>query len=590
MSITPSLVASRTTGVAPLYVHFDATGTRSTTEDTASKAFRNLYYVFDFGDPGAGTWSYGNATMNSKNEERGAGGVAAHVFETPGVYTVTLHVYDGTEDDFETVTEEITVTDPDTVTELSGSNIIVVATDGVFTGKPTNATEVTTSDISTAFGNLSTTKKKILFKRGQTWTDTGLTTLSVAGRVIVGAWGSGAKPIVSGSNGSGAISFADGVSDYSIQDLDLRSSGNYGISNAGDWSRILMLRVDMSGSDGLLSNEFSGGEVHSEIAFVDGTITVGNYTAYFASTKPAMLGSRFETTGTFTQNWRTHCFEKGIWAHNDAVGGSDSNSDMVKFGAPEDADEGPAHWADLYTELSVIRDNVFDDSAKNESEGGFVTGPEGTGAGEEVRYLVFERNRSIVGSSMATAIRFDNTVDCRIQNNLVDLSGGASAGFSLAIGIYDRETPTPAGNEVYNNTAFRSDNGGTFVCAVWVSTGGGTTHKIKNNLIWNDPGSGQDAIQDNAGGNDISNNSSDPQMAGSTSPFVDSTPSAPTDFQIDSGSYAYQGGAAVKVYDDYFGRSRIGVTNDMGFYQFTEGEYPWEEAGGEAPGDVIFSM
>ena len=43
-----SLAASRTIGVAPLAVHFDATGT--THSDSGVDPFHDLYYMFDFGD------------------------------------------------------------------------------------------------------------------------------------------------------------------------------------------------------------------------------------------------------------------------------------------------------------------------------------------------------------------------------------------------------------------------------------------------------------------------------------------------------------------------------------------------------------
>src|SRR5688500_14792000 len=60
--ITGSLVASRTSGVAPLAVFFDASGTTST--DT-SRPFHDLEYRWGFDDPSSGTWTSSGASRNS---------------------------------------------------------------------------------------------------------------------------------------------------------------------------------------------------------------------------------------------------------------------------------------------------------------------------------------------------------------------------------------------------------------------------------------------------------------------------------------------------------------------------------------------
>ncbi len=84
-TITAHFSASRLSGVAPLAVFFDATTTTST---FAKKAFHELHYAWDFGDPKAGTWQYGNPKRKDRNKALGP--VAAHVFEMPGTYTVKL--------------------------------------------------------------------------------------------------------------------------------------------------------------------------------------------------------------------------------------------------------------------------------------------------------------------------------------------------------------------------------------------------------------------------------------------------------------------------------------------------------------------
>ena len=82
--IALSLVSSRVSGVAPLAVFFDATGT---TASSTPRPFHDLEYRWDFGDVGSGTWTTGSsAGVSSRNTATGP--VAAHVFETPGTYTI----------------------------------------------------------------------------------------------------------------------------------------------------------------------------------------------------------------------------------------------------------------------------------------------------------------------------------------------------------------------------------------------------------------------------------------------------------------------------------------------------------------------
>src|SRR6185295_12922369 len=108
-AITPAIVPSRTSGVAPLAVFFDATGTTST---GTTKPFHELGYQWNFGDA-ATTWATTGAPKNSAT-----GPIAAHVFESPGTYTVTLTVTDGVNN--ATASATITVSNPNTV--FSGLN------------------------------------------------------------------------------------------------------------------------------------------------------------------------------------------------------------------------------------------------------------------------------------------------------------------------------------------------------------------------------------------------------------------------------------------------------------------------------------
>lgn len=124
--ITVSLVASRTSGPAPLAVHFSAIGTTSAISGVTDP-LRQLLYEFNYGDSGAGVWT---VTGESKNVSIG-GPLGAHVFETPGVYTVRCTATRGASTGFQEVT--ITVQDP-SVVYPGGADYFCVAVRQLFGG------------------------------------------------------------------------------------------------------------------------------------------------------------------------------------------------------------------------------------------------------------------------------------------------------------------------------------------------------------------------------------------------------------------------------------------------------------------------
>src|SRR5271157_1926483 len=91
-------IAARTSGTAPLFVFFDASGSNgqygasvwnqdSTLTATANQSFRDLHFQWNYGDPSSGTWGdkgIGNADGKSRNTDDGPFG--AHVYETAGTY------------------------------------------------------------------------------------------------------------------------------------------------------------------------------------------------------------------------------------------------------------------------------------------------------------------------------------------------------------------------------------------------------------------------------------------------------------------------------------------------------------------------
>lgn len=224
-TVVPSLVASRVSGTAPLAVHFDAT---ASTSSAVGDAFRQVTYTFDYGDSGSGTWS---TNSQSKNSDSG-GPLGAHVYETAGTYTVTVTADDGTTSASTTVS--VTVSNPDTV--YSGTNTICIDPTGGTTGGPSGCTYATS--MPTIESN-----KRYLIKRGQTIA--GFTVPRTVSGVRIGAYGSGAKPIISGEifiNANSRPTTAVWAEDIVIADLNPQA----GISNFMCGRHLMVLRCDLA--------------------------------------------------------------------------------------------------------------------------------------------------------------------------------------------------------------------------------------------------------------------------------------------------------------------------------------------------------
>ena len=198
VTITPT----RVSGLAPFGVFFAARpqgfgGARPSIELAAK---------WSFGD--SGTWSeLGNDFAPGADRNVAYGFNTGHTFETPGTYTVTVEVTDGSTTVSESI--EITVDDPDVF--FSGSSTAVFAADGDFTGAPTGAVQFT--DLGTFFDEIFNGggHKRYLFKRGEVidastapsfpggsikGNVSGRDTLDPPWQPQIGAWGSGARPVI----------------------------------------------------------------------------------------------------------------------------------------------------------------------------------------------------------------------------------------------------------------------------------------------------------------------------------------------------------------------------------------------------------
>ena len=231
---------TRASGISPLLVFFDATGTTDSSITANTTAFQDVTYTWDFGDSGAsgsGVWKYGSNTgKNSMNAA--TGGIAAHLYITSGgdsPYTAKVTATDGT--DTASCQMVLTAYDPSGANGFRGSaTTCVAASQTPVAGKdgcPAGAGVLRSTSFVTALSG-SQSGKRVLFNCGDTFT--GNYAVVTGQKFSVGAYGScvgstNRRPILSDTGSSGEISLGSGSSadfDGRFSDLDLEGNGHGG--------------------------------------------------------------------------------------------------------------------------------------------------------------------------------------------------------------------------------------------------------------------------------------------------------------------------------------------------------------------------
>jgi len=565
--IALSLIAARTSGVAPLAVFFDASGT--TDAGVTARPFHDLEYTWDFGDPTAGTWAYGaQPGVSSKNSTTGP--VAAHVFEKPGTYTVTLTVFDGTN----TVnkTQLISVEDPESV--FAGAKTSCVSTSGTFTGCPTGASHVTSSDLVTAMRSISGTVKRILFRAGETWaTSTGVN-VTQPGPGLIGSYGAGAKPYVqvSGSSHS-TITFQNvGVDDWRVMDMafDALGTTSTNIIQLYDRAQITLLRLDVTNSNGAYDTGNSTIPNTDQFTVQDSTANGLTCEDGQGCVQVWVYGTRFAFQGNHMDNTRPgtggviggeHVLRfpkvtKGVIANNDAW-----NPNAGKHCLKLHSDNRPtqAIFDGTFTELVVVADNYFKGSTGSPWPVAIMA--QNGAVDERLRNIIVERNyvTSVNSNSMMV---IGSTVSGTVRNNIFNLGDATTYGVGVNDYSAGQSFPPTDDIHIYNNTFYGTHVAnadhvhGISISATVLST------IARNNLVVAPNDSSATATW--ATGVTLV---TDHNLV-STSPiavWVSGTPALPSDFALKSGSTAIGAGTAVPVWDDFVRATRA-TTWDIGAY------------------------
>ena len=559
---------TRTTGVAPLGVFFNATSSSDTSY--TSNPREDLKYTWDFGDssgsPVSGTtWGYG-VNSGSASRNTASGPWAAHVFENVGTFDVTLTVSDGTN----TATKHfsVTTTDPDTV---FSADTVCFSTSGDFTNCPSGATQVTQSDWHTAINSYNASYKRLLFHAGETFSASSHARLGSDGPGIIGKYDTGADPIWTYSTADQAFllsgSTTPGIGDWRMMDIEMSgpaSSGSHAIEIDGTFNQFTALRLNIhdwargiSGATDILDywdNNGHTGHTAVEEWFLQDNIDddidsgIGDWRIFLSGNNVAVLGNHLDGQNGGSHVIRGACIDGAVIAHN-YIAHPGSTQHALKIHAIGWSTDSPVcnpGGTGAYTQNVLIDDNeiVGYNNAWTVS-----LGPQNAQSDERLRYVVFEKNWMVAGSGQSEAVE-TSAVSSVFRNNILDLSGATDHhGFDITQrGI----EPASSDVRVYNNTIYSSD-ASNFVGVNIVSAASSIT--AENNLGYAPSSTSRTMVSDSGSGDTVSNNSSDAQVL--TSPnFTSGTPSVPADYVVTSGGYGVDAGATVPVHEDFSGTSR----------------------------------
>lgn len=449
----PMTTANRTSGVAPLSVFFDAVDTTSegatwpyvwTSGVIQPADMEGAQFSWDFGDPGSGTWS---TTGNSRNTATGY--TAAHVFETPGTYTVALTVTDAG-GSVATYVQTITVS------AFSGTTRYASAA-----GTGDGTSEASPSSFSAGWSWLNAgANRRLLLKRGDTFSaGDSPTTTSHAGNIL-GAYGTGNRPII--RFGGAGQNFYVQAADWRFMDLDLvgvgagdTSTGAIELAAHVKTDHVLVLRVRSSGFRvGLGNSVYSPiyDNPHDGVAWVDCEVLDGSSNCiYTRGRRLAIMGCNLH--GSTSHVVRVENGLKAVVSNNRLWSSSGVYQHALKLHGWKSTDGHPeTRWV-----------TITDNHAMMSAPWTFSIGPQNAQSDERVSHVVVERNHTY-GDPGTARNQVGVEISSRqimVRNNVFEGTGGASS--YAGVNVMRRGVePAPRDVRVLNNTVVRADPVGSF--------------------------------------------------------------------------------------------------------------------------------
>lgn len=568
--------ASVVEGVAPLLVHFEA--------EYNQNEFHTANFNWEFDDPNSGVWG---TNQLSKNKAQGA--ITAHLFETPGVYTVQLQkrLENGTTSTFNTT---ITITNPNTV--FAGNLTVCVnpAGDANFNGAPAGALQISTNDLTT-ITQYATPGRRILFKRGASWTTSGLNNWPEnGGTVIIGAYGTGTNPDAFGiyennpqiTVTGGTFLLLEYKQDWRIMDIQLndptRLFGSFG--GAQSFKKWLFLRLKTNGFGvpiGWSTWNDPLGDTHADqmgivsCVFENAAVNVG----YVGSERLIILGSVFKDAqeSHVLRIWQSY---KGVISHNQMSGSSlatNTGRHAMKFHGPSEAQLATTEWSHLNkrTQFSIISHNLYGSSGPWP----IIIAPQDDWSDERISNIIFEKNQYFSDFGAQSALSLQPSViltcagsDITVRNNIFDATAFGTYFTGIAIRP-SSVTPVPTHVNIYHNTIFKgSDPNGQIWYGIHIQDSCGSVTARNNLVMFPYVCAGHFSVFNESPNTTYSNN-----VLNGTITFIDPTHSDPLmrsfDINQNSISSINMGYLVSSVYDDFSGTLRpIGTGYDVGAYEF----------------------
>ena len=601
-ALTLNASITRASGISPLLVFFDATGTTDSSIRAHTTTFQEVHYTWDFGDSGAsgsgGTWAYGsNPGRNSKNTA--AGGVAAHMYQTAGadkVYTVTVTADDGANKT--SCQLGVTAYDPAGSNGFPGANTTCVSASGTPVagsgGCPAGAAVLSTSALSTALGSSHLSNgKRVLFKCGDTFSSHN-TIIGGVTKFSIGAYGGCEgtqtnRPIFSfsgSSDGTGIIQLGNGGSvpgDGRLADFDCE--GNH---NASRWCaevigtsnipyQLTLYNLNSNGSQSNYSWA-QGAQMGLVGSVATGMINaIGNFINYTGNgtgiwkgnvinnlNYQALLGNSLSGAGdTGTggdENVRIGACMYCVLSNNVMENGNSVGAVLKVFESNNTGGGGSQlNFAGIPVQYMEISDNLF--TGKSGAQLVEVS-PQNTCFDERFYNVVLERNLfQEVNDGLGTFLLISGENET-VRDNVFYVGAGFQHPSYFHVQIAERTGPsgcnpssattqTTQYTEVYNNTSyalsFRYPISMIAFSNISVSGAAGANSWVQNNLFYSPAGAGQATVVSNQGaGNTVSNNSTntnaDPGFVNASGNF-----STLGDFQPTAN---YSGGVSVPVLVD----------------------------------------
>ena len=591
--ITPSVAMSRTSGAAPLVIHFDASATVASAY--TSKPFHHLEYKFNFGDGTSGNWQNGllPGTL-SRNESYGP--VAVHCYDpatdttfNPSV-TIRFRLTDGTFDTVNHSLSAVSVTAANT--EWAGSKTYCYSMTGDFTGAPSGHVPITvTTDISASIeANVGSGNRRHLLHDAQTFPQlTNLEIIVGGGANMIGKFGSGANPIIRRDANHVMLNLSRNttpkvVNDWRFVDFTLDGNGhdNLGVYGAGAFTRMTFLRtriedvsfgVQMSAS---VLNGLNGGipyadplhhdlwdefyVVDSAVVGITGDNASGHNGLIMSGRRIAVIGNLIDPVGGGEHGMRIQKADRCVVQHNTIQNIAATKTNMTIRGGEWNGDD--TILAGEYSEKNVVSWNHF---VGGLSGGMCGCGPQYSGARERGRNMLWEYNW-YRGSTANVNAQTIAQPDCTFRFNMITLGQGGFLKMEKSIDV-----PAPTGLEVYGNSAYTPQTGSfAFVDSAIGVGGGGEDVPVAgsidvfaaNNLAYGPNISASAVMFQNIYGSatfttPAGSNTTNAQITGTNPLFATTPPTAPAHFKPQAGSYAI--GSGYKAPGAYVDLLRVAI-------------------------------